>query len=490
MKNSIQVVEKFKFVILVLCSGSLGLFLLKIGLNRTVGFFVVFLILGFVFFYIRCKYNIYNLLIISSFIIIGINRYLYQFPLGLVIDFLLILLFISVIINNKQNRKELILKSPIFFFALIWFLYVCILYFNPLVNNKVSWFYAMRSICLYLLIISALFPYILNKLKYLQRFIYLWGVFAIFASIKAIIQRYIGLDYFEQLWFDHEGFITHMIHGNFRAFSFMSDAGQFGAFSAASFLMGFKNLLSQYPLRQRLFFLCVCLFSLIGLLLSGTRGGYIVITIGLIFMILLSKQFKSIVFSFVLFGIVIAFFRFSNIGDNYSQVRRIRSAFFPFSTPSFIVRLENQKRLFHYLKDKPMGTGIGTSGNWGKRFHPESELSEIPTDSWLVQIWVETGFVGITLYMFMFIFFILKMIYVLRFKLKEAVILNLLLSIFTPTIGVFAASYANGIIGQLPLSILIIFSINYICHGREIEKEYLITKEFSKKQANAVAVIQ
>mgnify|MGYP006910459374 FL=1 len=51
------------------------------------------------------------------------------------------------------------------------------------------------------------------------------------------------------------------------------------------------------------------------------------------------------------------------------------------------------------MKYKPFGEGLGLSGDRAGERISKRFTTSIPTDSWYVKIWVETGAVGLTLYL-------------------------------------------------------------------------------------------
>ena len=69
---------------------------------------------------------------------------------------------------------------------------------------------------------------------------------------------------------------------------------------------------------------------------------------------LLCRNIKVIISSIIAGGLIFCFFSFTNIGDNYSMIRRMRTAFKPTEDASFNVRIENQKKIAQYLKKHPM----------------------------------------------------------------------------------------------------------------------------------------
>jgi O-antigen ligase len=133
--------------------------------------------------------------------------------------------------------------------------------------------------------------------------------------------------------------------------------------------------------------------------------------------------------------------KFTYIGQSNNQIQRMGSALDP-NDPSLLVRLENQKRLSHYLSSRPLGGGIGSAGYWGLRFSPNTFLAQTPTDSWYVKIWAETGIVGLILHLFM-IGFILIFFFFKIWQMPPSELRQSLMGLYAGFVGVAVASYGN-----------------------------------------------
>ena len=209
-----------------------------------------------------------------------------------------------------------------------------------------------------------------------------------------------------------------------------------------------KNL----SFKKKTFYLLAFLFSLYGMMVSGTRGAIAVPAIGFMTYFLLSKNFK-VFGAGIMAGIgVFIFLKFTTIAQGIYAVNRLRTALDP-NDASLLVRLENQKKLSTYLASRPFGGGIGSAGNWGLRFSPNSFLAQTPTDSWFVKIWAETGMVGLTLHLLILSYIAIKA-GIMLWKMPDGTLRQQLLAIFSGMIGIYAASYGNGILGQMPTGIL------------------------------------
>jgi len=86
------------------------------------------------------------------------------------------------------------------------------------------------------------------------------------------MQKVWGVDSYEQAWLDGGAAITHVLFGKLRIFSFLSDAGQFGANQAYSAVVAGIVAMVEKDFRKKIFYIVVAVFGIYGMLLSGTRG--------------------------------------------------------------------------------------------------------------------------------------------------------------------------------------------------------------------------
>ncbi len=404
--------------------------------------------------FVKPQIGLYTLIILG-FIAIGLNRYIVGLPLGMSIDIFLVLTVIAVFFKFFYEKLDLTLvKSDLSVLMLIWFLYSLMQLVNPEVLSQKAWFFAMRSISLYSLFIVPLTFLLFNRVKYIYILLYLWGVFSILGTLKGLQQLYIGPDFAEQRWLDRVGAVTHILFGELRVFSFYSDAGQFGAAQGAAGIAGILIALNIKGFYKKLFFCTMALFGLWGMMISGTRGAIIVPLIGGMVYLIHRKNFRVIIIGTILLACVYGFFRYTNIGSSYAQIRRMRTAFSPADDASLQVRLENRRILKVYLKSRPFGGGIGSAGGWGLRFSPHGFLASIPTDSWYVQIWAEQGIVGLTLHLLILAYIFTKSSYLIMFKIHDPELRGILSALCAAFAGIMGASYGNGILGQIPTSVI------------------------------------
>ena len=415
-------------------------------------------------------------IIILAFITIGLTRYIRNIPLGLGIDFLLVITYITVFFKYFNEKLDIDsikpFKNNLVLLSLIWFLYSIGELANPQALSRIAWFYAMRGMSLYMFLIIPLVFLLFNRVKDLKIFLYVWGAFSILSSIKAFQQITFGPDSAEQFWLDNGGAVTHVILGELRAWGIYSDAGQFGAAQGHAGIMGTILFFHLKDPKKKIFFLIVALTGYYGMMVSGTRGALIVPGAGLALYLIHRKNFYVIFIGCIILFLFYAFFRFTTIGESNQYIRRMRTAFFPLDNASLQVRVQNRAMLSLYLADKPFGGGIGSAGDWGKRFSPQGFLSQIATDSWYVQIWAEQGIVGLILHLAITFFIVLKGSYILMFRIRDPELFGILSALTCGIVGIMAASYGNGVFGQLPTGIIIYISMAFIFLGPKLDQEF------------------
>nr|WP_289395661.1 O-antigen ligase family protein [Parabacteroides goldsteinii] len=238
----------------------------------------------------------------------------------------------------------------------------------------------------------------------------------------------------------------------------------------ASMILGISSLFMRNK-AFKIYYAIVATASLYAMMLSGTRGAIIVPLAGLALYTVISKQTRSILIGTISLTLIYIFFAFTMIGQGNATIRRMRTAFKPNEDASYIVRKENQKRLKEYLKYKPFGEGLGLSGDGlgakvSKRF-----TTSIPTDSWYVKIWVETGVVGLILYMGMILITIARGTWILMFNVHDPELKGILTGWLCAIFGMFLSAYGNSFWGQFPTMVIAFMGLSFILNGKYFDKE-------------------
>jgi nitrate reductase NapE component len=406
-----------------------------------------------------------------SFIILGSARYIKGVQVGMAMDGILFLTYIALFFNRFKERIQWgPANKDATILALVWFGFTVLQFFNPEARSKEAWFVGFRGISLYMMLLIPLVLLLINTRRKLDIFLYLWATFSILVSMKGIMQLTIGVDPYEKAWLDGGGAVTHILFGKLRIFSFLSDAGQFGANQAYSGVVFSIIAFTVKDKKIRLFYLTAAVLGLYGMLLSGTRGAISIPLTGFFLYAVLRKNRFVMISGTVSLLLVFIFFKYTTLGQDNQQIRRMRSAFDP-NAASLQVRLENQKKLSVYLSSRPFGGGIGHAGVKAQRFLPNAFLSNVATDSWYVLIWAEMGVVGLLLHLFILFYVLGKSSYMVLFKLKDPEVKIKMAAMASGMFGVMVASYGNAVLGTMPTGILLYTAMALMLNAKHFDEE-------------------
>jgi hypothetical protein len=443
------------------------LFAVIIAKLEIIGVGVIFgLLFSLIYLYFLFTYPIIGFYsaIALNFILIGVARYVVGIPFGFGIDIILILTYLALFINRFHTRIDWTpAKKDITLLLTIWLVYAIFQLANPEARSVDAWI-SGRGMSFYPFLLVPLTLLFINTPKRLNYFFNVWAIFSLLATLKGIMQMTFGADFAEQAWLDQGNFKTHVLFGQLRAFSFYSDAGQFGANQGYTGVVFFIYALSQKKIASKFFFIIVSVLGIYGMIMSGTRGALSVPVAGFMTYFVLSKNIKVLSVGITILVIIFIFFKFTSIGQGNDQIRRMRTAFDP-NDASLQVRLDNQKILKGYLATRPFGGGIGHAGDKAQRFLPNAFLSNVATDSWYVVIWAELGIVGLTMHLFILFYVIGKASYKVMFKIRDPITKLRISALIAGMAGVMVASYGNAVLGQMPTSLLIYASMAIILNS-------------------------
>ena len=397
-----------------------------------------------------------------DFVLIGLARYAPSVQTGLGMDAILYVTYIALFFNQFHQRINWTpAKKEITVLSAIWFAYSLFELLNPEAHNFEAWF-SGRAIAMYMFLVTPLTLLLIDTRKKLDTILIIWGVFSILATLKGFMQLHMGVDRWEKAWLDAGNYKTHILFGRLRAFSFLSDAGQFGANQAYT---GVVFMIASAATRgwKKVFFVVVAVLGLYGMIMSGTRGAISIPLTGFSAYFVYRKNIWVLGSGFLLLFVVFYFFKFTSIGQSNPSIRRMRTAFDP-NNASLQVRLDNQRKLRSYLASRPFGGGIGLGGVKAQRFKPNAYLSQVPTDSWYVLIWVEQGIVGLSLHLFILFYILIKSSYKIMFRIRNPQVQLQMAALASGMFGVMVASYGNAVLGQMPTDILIYISMAVLLH--------------------------
>ena len=444
--------------------------------TTSIAYLVVIGILGFAVSLFSILFPVFGFYftIIVSFFIFDIIRFLrVDMPVGSIVDAMMFLTFLGVLLN-KLIRKESLWKncrSPIVFLYLLLILYTIIEIFNPNGGSLVLYFLIIRRvITLFLFFYCAI--QIFSELRDIHQFFKIFLVFSLIAALYACYTEWFGLPKYEMDYILANPLgekLASLDNGNYRKASFLSDCTAFGLIMSASaaimlaFLLELKN--SFYT---KLLFVLSIIFTLLAMSYTGTRTAIImfIMEIALYIMMTLNNT-KTIIFS----GIFIAFVVIIVFGPIYGNttINRIRTSFLFSKEESMKVRDVNRHSIQPYIYDHPIGGGLGTTGLISVEYNPNHPLAGFPTDSSLLRIALEYGWVGLLLQCLIY-FIILQQGISAYFRSNNRQNKTLILASTMGLFGYIVAQYSQVAIGPIPGAFLFFALVAIIIRLRQMDQ--------------------
>lgn len=408
-------------------------------------------------------------------------RYTQGSGLSVWYDVATVTLLVTLLIYSYHQQGKIAwkyAKNILTFGGCIWTIYTAAEIINPTALTE-AWIYS-RGIIYSTLVMSLIGVLTMTSYKRLRIIMLFLSIFTLTAVAKAVYQKYVGFDETETtMLIETEMYKTHLLSDVTRYFSFFTDAGNFGSnMGFAAILFGISAIFVKERF-IRLYYIIIAICSIYALFISGTRGALFVPIGGIILFTFLSKNIK-LMGATVIFGLFFyVFFAHTYIGESNSSIRRMRTAFRPTEDASYSVRKENQKRLAEYLKYKPFGEGLGLGGVEARKYG--SRLTTlIPHDSFYVKIWMETGIVGLVLFLTIYVSTLLRGCYLIMFRIKNNELRGILTAIACGIFGLMISAYGNAFFFQFPTGFIIILFLSVLINGEHIDQ--LLTQQKMKKK--------
>jgi len=394
-------------------------------------------------------------------------KYFLNIPVGLALDGILVLTWVSILVNMK-NFDWGRLKNEHVQFSLIWFAISFLQLLNPYGGSFVGWFNELRFVALSWLLIAPFVFLLFNRVVDLNRFIIIVLLFSLVATLYGMKQLYLGLTQGEQLWLNAGNAGTHIINGKLRVFSMYSDAGQFGASQAIMAVIALTLAAGPFSFTKKIIFAFFSVVFLYGMAISGTRGALFALASGIFAALFLSRNFKVLLVGLIFCSAGFGLLKYTNAGDHIFQVNRLRSALNP-KDASLAVRLDNQHRLSQLLEDLPFGAGLGMSGMNGTIYNAGKPIASIPPDSYWVKVWVMYGVVGLTIW-FALTCYIIGKCSGIAWKIRDPKLRVKMIALTSGTVACFICSYGNEVMNGMPSSVIMFMSWSFIFISPGLDK--------------------
>lgn len=373
-------------------------------------------------------------------------------PVGTLLDLLILMGVVGVLLRQIKERDWSFAKYPLSYMIIVWLYYNAMQVLNPYAESKMAWLYTVRSVAI-------------------QQVVFFIGAYAFrndrngaFAVVKLIIvicfasalyglkQQFLGFGATETAWVmaDAQRFQLYYQWNMMRIPSFCYDPTTFGILMACFSMFCMALIFGPTSRNYKILFTVILAASLWAMAYTGTRTAFALVPIGAIFYagLILNRRVLAV-------GAVLAILGTGFVMKSTSSgvIYRIQSAFKPAQDDSMNLRLENQKKIQPYIQSHPIGGGLGSCGIWGKRFNPESELSDFPHDSSFVRMGVELGWIGLILYTLLH-YFVLRTGLYYFIRCRDPLIKALYAGITTWTFMLAVACYVQEAILQLPMNVI------------------------------------
>lgn len=470
------------FTNLLLIAGVLGFLYVSINYGVVAG--AAFCTLPFILFFaviLMDRPKTYALVIyISTYFLTKLSYYSESLKSGIIFDAMLfslmaVILAHTLLYRNIKWRNSINLFSVLSFF---WVLYCFLLLFNPRGATIDIWYQSVRWLSLYMFFIALIVPLVVIDVKAIRKLLFTLAILTLIGAGKALWQKYIGIDSIEKYQLYVLGKArTHIIYSGIRYFSIFTDAANFGSSMGMSFVVYISALIYEKNRNLRWFYVFVAIISFMGLLLSGTRSAMVVPLIGIVVMIGLTKRMKIMVIGGFVFVLAVAGLKFTTIGNNSQYIRRMRTIFEASEDASYLVRKKNQKIIYKYLADKPFGVGVGVVGPNAIRLDPHGIISYIATDSQYVRMRIETGVIGLIIFLSVLTIMLIYGSYITLFKIKDPYLRGVDAMIVGVLAGMMGDAWGNEILLQFPNGVIVFTFVAVLCLTPRFDKHIAIENE-------------
>jgi putative inorganic carbon (hco3(-)) transporter len=391
-------------------------------------------------------------------------------PVGTSMDAMLLLMLVGMLIQQIRRRDFSFAKGPMTPFVLAWIGMNLFQGFNPWAENRLVWIYTVRSMALLLMLYFIACNAFDSKKKviWMINFILYCGLFA---GLWAFKQEFIGFTAAEEAWLyaDEKRFELIFQWTRYRLFSILNDPTAFGIMMCYMGVMTFVLAMGAKMSKKRIIWLVIMgLIMTVANSFSGTRTSMALLPFGFAIFVLLNPNRNVLL---IVGTVAILGTAFVMKGTSNALVYRIQSAFSPTEDESMKVRIRNQAFIQPFIRAHPIGYGLGSCGDWAKRFNPNHWLAKFPHDSGYVRIAIEQGWIGLIFYLSLLVATLKTGIYY-YFRVKDPQIKSYYLGLITVIFILFVANYPQEAIVQLPTSLVFYIFLAAIARLKDFDPAF------------------
>ena len=337
-----------------------------------------------------------TIFITLAYILMGVIRLgVINFPLGTLMDGMEGLFVLNLFIQQKRRPDWAVFHTPISLVILFWITYNLLEAVNPVAASLTAWVYTVRTVA-FVMVMYFIFLYNIRTKAFIRFIFKVWLTLALLGALYCFKQQYFGFFPFEEAYLHSDPNVEQLlfIGGVWRKFSFFADPVIFAYSMVFSSLLCIGLMTGPLPKwKKKVLFVLMCIY-MNSMLYSGTRGAFVLVPAAMILYAILKFNTK-ILMAAVVAGAMLAVLIVMPTSNG--TLYRFQSAFKPGKDASYTVRTINQKRIQPFIQTHPMGGGLGSTGDWGKKFSPGTMLAAFPPDSGYVRVAVEMGWIGLFL---------------------------------------------------------------------------------------------
>jgi hypothetical protein len=387
------------------------------------------------------------------------------------------LILIALAILDVKEAKFERTANMMLYALMIWCGYCTLQVLNDTCGIGIDiggWYTAARMMAFQLMYAFLVYTLYITNPKLLIKYLYIWGILALFAVFWVWKQKNLGMTPAENAWLQTRGRTTHILAGGtlIRYFSVYSDAANFGIGIASTAVAFIIFGITSKVKKHRYFFLATGLACVWGMFPSGTRTATFCLIAGFMVYIFLSKSVKIAVPFTIFFAFAIFILAFTTIGNGNQQIRRMRSAFDK-NDASANQRSINQEAMKKYMKEAPWGIGMNIGYQNVPANNKYTFMATVPPDSEYVFIWIHTGIIGITTFLICTAIILIGACWIVFFTLKSSSLRGIGAGFCCAFVSQQLGGYGNQVLMQFPNCLIFYGGITLVYVLPWIEKEWI-----------------
>jgi hypothetical protein len=393
--------------------------------------------------------GIYIMVLFAYFLSV-INRLLPTIPMGIAIDAMILFMLMGMMYRCHQRKDWSPFHSPVSVAYALWGAMNVIEFANPVAASRAAWFYVIRPALGYMMLYFLTYG-MLHKKQQMYHLLFFLLAINLVSALWGIYQYF--FEYFDwEMAHIIRADAVHLVFndGRWRSFGSLGTPAQYGILMAYTGCLCWM-MVTGFARGFRRYFLIVagfCCFA--AMLYSGTRSSFVIPGIFYFVWVILSRN--KWLYASLLVG-ALGVFVLANVPTNNYQLQRMQTIFKASEDKSYQTRARNREIIAPWILKHPIGGGLGSTGVWGMRFSPGTFLANFPPDSGLVRVAVELGWVGLIIFLNLYISVIVRA-FQAYWKMENPQYKCIVAGIVCGIPALLLVEWGQEVVGVFPISIL------------------------------------